>query len=83
MEKSWALLKASDVGPMGRGQNGKKKIYEVRVSGNVLTCSWGMAEKLSRQTSRQAFASHQAAVSAAYAKVYSKVDRGYKIAYAV
>lgn len=81
--KKWALLKGSDIGPMGRGQNGKRKVYEVSVDGNVLTCSWGMAEKVSRQTSRQAFASHQSAVSAAYAKVYSKVDRGYQIAYAV
>lgn len=79
----WCLLKGSDIGPQGRGQTGKKKVYEVTVSDNVLRCSWGMAEKLQRQSSRKVFATNQAAISAAYAKVYDKQDHGYQIAYAV
>ena len=83
MNKKWALLKASDSGPMGRGQSGKKKTYEVTLDGRVLTCAWGMAEKMTRQTSVRTFSSEQAALAAAYEKVYAKVDRGYTIAYAV
>lgn len=83
MNKKWALLKASDSGPMGRGQSGKKKVYEVTLDGFTLTCSWGMAEKPQRQTSVKVFATEQAALSAAYEKVSSKLDRGYEVAYAV
>jgi predicted DNA-binding WGR domain protein len=83
MNKKWALLKGSDIGPMGRGQSGKKKIYEVTVTDNTLHCSWGMAEKASRQTSTQVFRTSQQALVAAYAKVNSKIDRGYEIAYSV
>jgi predicted DNA-binding WGR domain protein len=83
MEKKWCLLKASDCGPMGRGQSGKKKVYEISVSGSTLRCQWGMAEKAKRQSSVQVYHSHQAALSAAYEKLYAKQDRGYQIAYAV
>lgn len=83
MDKKWALLKGSDIGPMGRGQSGKKKVYEVTVTGKTLICSWGMAEKTRRQTSTETFFSAQAALSAAYAKVSSKIDRGYEVAYSV
>lgn len=83
MNKKWALLKSSDIGPMGRGQTGKKKVYEITLDGFTLTCSWGMAEKPKRQTSVQTFSTEQAALSAAYDKLSSKVSRGYVIAYAV
>lgn len=83
MNRKWALLKASDSGPMGRGQSGKKKVYEVIVDGRTLTCSWGMAEKTQRQSSRRVFSSEQAALAAAFEKVYAKQDRGYQVAYAV
>lgn len=83
MDKKWALLKGSDIGPMGRGQSGKKKVYEVTVSGTTLICSWGMAEKVQRQTSRKTFYSAQAALAAAYEKVNAKLDRGYEVAYSV
>lgn len=79
----WCLLKDSAVGPMGRGQNGKKKVYEVTLDGNVLVCSWGMAEKPNRQSSRQVFYSAQAARSAAFEKVWAKQARGYAVAYRV
>jgi len=81
--RKWALLKGSDIGPMGRGQSGKKKVYEIHVIDGTLTCSWGMAEKAQRQTSVRHFSSHQSAISAAYEKLNAKVDRGYAIAYSV
>jgi predicted DNA-binding WGR domain protein len=68
---------------MGRGQSGKKKVYEVVVDENVLICSWGMAEKTQRQMSRRVFSSQQAAISAAYEKVWTKQAKGYAVAYAV
>lgn len=79
----WALLKGSDIGPMGRGQSGKKKVYEITLDGLTLTCSWGMAEKPQRQTQVRTFRTSQAARAAAYEKVNAKVERGYQIAYAV
>ena len=80
MEKKWCLLKASDG---DRGVAGKKKVYEVRVVDNTVICEWGMAEKTRRQSSRHAFGSDQSAVRFAQEKVWSKLDRGYSIAYAV
>ena len=49
----------------------------------TLVCEWGMAEKAQRQSSVVTYMSHQHALAAAYAKVRSKQDRGYQIAYAV
>jgi predicted DNA-binding WGR domain protein len=83
MNSKWCLLKSSDIGPMGRGQAGKKKVYEVTVTDNVLRCEWGMAEKTQRQSSVKVFSSHQAAMAAAHEKVWSKRDRGYEVVYAV
>jgi predicted DNA-binding WGR domain protein len=80
MEKKWCLLKASDG---ARGAAGKKKVYEVTVTENTLVCSWGMAEKSSRQTSVQRFASAQSAIWAAREKVWAKQARGYRVAYEV
>ena len=82
-QRKWCLLKGSDVGPMGRGQAGKKKVYEIIVSDNVLRCEWGMAEKTQRQSSTRVFTSHQSARAAAYEKLWAKQDRGYAVAYAV
>jgi len=80
MDRKWCLLKASDG---GRGDQGKKKVYEVVVTDNVLRCEWGMAEKLSRQSSTKVFMTSQSAVWAAHEKVSAKLGRGYTIAYAV
>jgi predicted DNA-binding WGR domain protein len=80
MEKKWCLLKISDG---QRGAAGKKKVYEVTLTENVLVCSWGMAEKSSRQTSVQRFANAQSALWAANEKVWSKRERGYTVAYQV
>ncbi len=79
----WVLLKGSDIGPMGRGQAGKKKVYEVQIVGNFLICSWGMAEKTTRQTSSVNHFSPQGARRAAFEKIYAKRDRGYVLAYEV
>lgn len=68
---------------MGRGQAGKKKVYEVIVDGSTVRCSWGMAEKPQLRTSVQVYHSSQAAMSAAYEKVYAKRDKGYALAYEV
>jgi len=80
MDKKWCLLKVSDG---ARGDQGKQKVYEVIVTGNVLRCEWGMAEKLSRLSSIKAFADNQSALWAARQKVWSKMDRGYRVAYEV
>ena len=42
-----------------------------------------MAEKANRQSSRHYFGSTQSALRFAHEKVYSKVDRGYTLAYTV
>lgn len=80
MEKKWCLLKVSDG---TRGAMGKKKVYEVRVSGTTVTCEWGMAEKTQRQRSVNYFGSEQSAVRFASEKVWSKQDRGYGLVYTV
>lgn len=80
MDAKWCLLKTSDG---ARGKAGKKKVYEVIVSDNVLRCEWGMAESTRRCKSMQVFYSHQAALSAAQEKVWSKRDKGYEVAYRV
>ena len=78
--KKWCLLKASDG---QRGANGKKKIYEIVLDGNVVHTSWGMAEKPNRQSATRRFYSEQAALVAAMGKVGEKMDRGYVVAYQV
>lgn len=80
MEKKWCLLKQSDG---ARGEAGKKKVYMISIRDNELVCEWGMAEKGQLRSSRALFASTQGAVSAAYEKLYSKLGRGYAIAYEV
>lgn len=80
MEKKWCLLKQSDG---DRGVAGKKKVYEVRVAGNLVHCEWGMAEKVSRQSSVHRFGSEQGALRFAQEKVWSKLDKGYEVAYKV
>jgi predicted DNA-binding WGR domain protein len=80
MEKKFCLLKNSDG---ARGANGKKKIYEVTVSGNTVTMTWGMAEKPNRQTKVETFSHPAYAMQAATTKVWEKVSGGYKVAYTV
>lgn len=83
MNKKWALLKQSDIGPMGRGQSGKQKVYEIVVDGTTLITEWGMAEKTRRQRQVRYFSTSQAALNAAYEKLDAKVSGGYRVVYAV
>lgn len=83
MNRKWSLLKQSDSGPMGRGQSGKRKVYEITLDGTTLITEWGMAEMTRRQRQMRTFSSSQAALAAAYEKLDAKVGRGYAVAYAV
>lgn len=66
MEKKWCLLKVSDG---QRGNNGKKKVYEITVSGNSVSYSWGMAEKPGRRTATIQVSNGYVAMSLAEEKV--------------
>jgi predicted DNA-binding WGR domain protein len=80
MTTKWCLLKVSDG---DRGANGKKKVYEVVITGTTVTMSWGMAEKPSRQTKTMTFASEGQARQEALNKVWEKRSTGYALAYSV
>ena len=80
MDKKWCLIKESDG---ARGANGKKKIYEVSVTGNTVRFSWGMAEKSTRQTSTDYGWNNGAAMQLAQQKVNAKLAGGYTLAYVV
>lgn len=79
MENRIILAKNSQVGPMGRGQAGKKKVYEILIQENVVTFSWGMAEKTQRQVKRQVFTTTGQARQAALLKKWDKVSTGYSV----
>jgi predicted DNA-binding WGR domain protein len=78
VEKKWVLLSESDG---ARGDNGKKKVYEIVVKDNMLFTSWGMAEKSTRASSTKFFGSNNAAMSEALEKLSAKTAKGYVIAY--
>lgn len=80
MNKRIIMVKGSDCGPMGRGQMGKQKVYEILVQDNKVTFSWGMAEKVQRQTKVIFARSNQHALAAAREKQWDKVSRGYRVA---
>lgn len=80
MDKRIIMVKGSDHGPMGRGQAGKQKVYEILVQGNKVTFSWGMAEKVQRQTNVVTCFSNQQAINVAAEKKWDKVGRGYRVA---
>ncbi len=64
-----------------RGQEGRKKIYEITIAGNVVTFSWGKAEENKRQTLTKVFAQEWQAVNYAYEKQDQKVAKGYQVAF--
>lgn len=78
METKWCLIKSSDG---DRGALGKKKVYELSIEGNQLVAVWGMAEKPNRQSQTLRFSSEQGARWAAFDKIQSKINKGYKLAY--
>ena len=64
-----------------RGQDGKKKIYEIIVEDNFVTLMWGKAEEARRQTKREFFANSFTAQMFANNKKWEKVNKGYTVAY--
>lgn len=64
-----------------RGQDGKKKIYEIVVEDNYVTVAWGKAEESRRQSQRRWFANPFYAKMFADEKKYEKLGKGYTIAY--
>ena len=80
MQKKWCLLKSSDG---QRGENGKRKIYEVTVDGSVVRTSWVMAEKPVRQSEVKNYRDEFYARQAGFMKVQEKLAKGYELAYAV
>jgi hypothetical protein len=84
MEKKWCLIKESDG---ARGAAGKKKIYEVTVApagdGYSVTFSWGMAEKVTRQTKTLKLWHAGYALQTAQQQVNTKLAGGYSLAYVV
>lgn len=62
-----------------RGQNGKKKIYEIVIKGTVVTLAWGKAEEANRQVQTKVFATEWQAVNFAEDKKYQKMDKGYQV----
>ena len=63
-----------------RGQNGKKKIYEIIVDGNCVITRWGKAEEDARQSKTEWFGSVYSASNYADNKKWEKMTKGYQIA---
>jgi predicted DNA-binding WGR domain protein len=64
-----------------RGQDGKKKVYEITVNGNVVTVSWGKAEVSARQTQVKRFINEYHAERFASEKKWAKLEKGYEVAF--
>lgn len=64
-----------------RGQEGKKKIYEIIIEGNKVTFSWGKAEESKRQSKTEWYATEWKAENSAYEKKWEKVMKGYEVAF--
>lgn len=64
-----------------RGQDGKKKVYEIIVEDNFVTLMWGKAEEARRQSKRTWFSNHSYAQMFANEKKWEKISRGYSVAY--
>ena len=81
MSAKWCLLKTSDG---TRGENGKKKVYEVIIDGKKVRMVWGMAEKDARQVKELTFISEFGAKVYAQDKVREKIQAsGYELVYSV
>lgn len=62
-----------------RGQNGKKKIYEIVVSGTCVIVRWGKAEEDKRQSQTKWFNTPYQAEMFAHDKKWEKIDKGYEL----
>lgn len=64
-----------------RGNDGKKKVYEIVIDGNRVVMSWGKAEETRRQTKREWFTDSRFAKMFAEEKMWEKIHKGYQLAY--
>jgi predicted DNA-binding WGR domain protein len=64
-----------------RGNDGKKKIYEIVVIDNKVVLRWGKAEEETRQTQTKWFGYSAAAKNFAMEKMIAKLDKGYEVAF--
>lgn len=78
MDKKKIVLVCQSEG--SRGQNGKKKIYEIIVNGNSVVLRWGKAEEDTRQSKTEWFVSAYQATNYADNKKWEKLSKGYHIA---
>jgi len=62
-----------------RGQDGKKKIYEIVVDGTRVIVRWGKAEEDTRQSQTKFFQTEWQAKSFAQDKKWEKIDKGYEL----
>jgi predicted DNA-binding WGR domain protein len=74
--KKFILVKKSDG---ERGQNGKKKIYEIVQEGTRVVMMWGKAEELKKQESTKVFATERQAIWFATDKQWEKMNKGYEL----
>lgn len=65
-----------------RGDNGKKKVYEITLEGDLwVVLSWGMAEKSARQIQRKWFPNPYTRAKFVEDKKWEKIAKGYTTAY--
>jgi predicted DNA-binding WGR domain protein len=74
--KKFILVKKSDG---ERGQNNKKKIYEIVQEGTRVVMMWGKAEELKKQESTKFFATERQAYWFALEKQMEKENKGYEL----
>jgi predicted DNA-binding WGR domain protein len=74
--KKFILVKNSDG---ERGQNGKKKIYEIVQEGTRVVMMWGKAEELSKQQNVKYFQTETQAFWFAREKNWEKQGKGYEL----
>ena len=74
--KKFILVKKSDG---ERGQNGKKKIYEIDQEGTRVVIMLGKAEELKKQESTKVFATERQAYWFALDKNWEKQNKGYEL----
>jgi predicted DNA-binding WGR domain protein len=74
--KKFILVKKSDG---DRGQNGKKKIYEIVQEGTRVVMMWGKAEELSKQQNVKYFQTETQAFWFAREKNWEKQSKGYEL----
>jgi len=64
-----------------RGNDGKKKVYEIVLNDNVVLLSWGKAEEDRRQSKSEFFTNSYFAKMFAEDKMWEKIAKGYSVAF--